>query len=100
MQDTVERHGGLDVVMKKIVQREQENPVSNGRALEFLKAAQAPGERVSPLMFTHRGEPLDHNQLRRRLRELGIRAVLSEFRHLASIVLFYFGLLIDKPLGD
>ena len=27
-QDTVERHGGLDVVMEKIVQREQENPIS------------------------------------------------------------------------
>ena len=32
-QDTVERHGGLDVVMEKIVQREQENPVSNGREM-------------------------------------------------------------------
>ena len=32
-QDTVERHGGLDVVMEKIVQREQENAVSNGREM-------------------------------------------------------------------
>ena len=32
-QDTVERHGGLDVVMEKIVQREQENPASNGREM-------------------------------------------------------------------
>ena len=28
---TVERHGGFDVVMEKIVPWEQENPVSNGR---------------------------------------------------------------------
>ena len=30
-QDTVECHAGLDVVMEKIVQREQETPTSNGR---------------------------------------------------------------------
>ena len=30
-QDTVERHGGLGVVMEKIVQWEQEDPASNGR---------------------------------------------------------------------
>ena len=29
--DTVERHDGLSVAMEKIVQREQENPASNGR---------------------------------------------------------------------
>ena len=29
----VEGHGGLDVVMEKIVQREQENPASNGREM-------------------------------------------------------------------
>ena len=29
--DTVERHGGFDVVMEKIVQWEQENRASNGR---------------------------------------------------------------------
>ena len=28
--DTVERPGGFDVVMEKIVQRDQENPASNG----------------------------------------------------------------------
>ena len=33
MQDTVERHDDFDVVMEKIVQREQENPASNGRAI-------------------------------------------------------------------
>ena len=32
-QDTVQRHGGLDVVMEKIVQREPENPASNGREM-------------------------------------------------------------------
>ena len=32
-QDTVERHGGLNVVMEKIVQREPENPASNGREM-------------------------------------------------------------------
>ena len=32
-QDTVQGHGGLDVVMEKIVQREQENPASNGREM-------------------------------------------------------------------
>ena len=32
-QDTVERHGGLDVVMEKIVQWEQENPATNGRRM-------------------------------------------------------------------
>ena len=32
-QDTVERHAGLDVVMEKIVQREQENPASKGREM-------------------------------------------------------------------
>ena len=31
--ETVARHGGLDVVMEKIVQREQENPASNGREM-------------------------------------------------------------------
>ena len=30
-QDTVERHGGLGVVMEKIDQWEQEDPASNGR---------------------------------------------------------------------
>ena len=30
-QDTVKRDGGLDVVMKKIIQWEQENPAFNGR---------------------------------------------------------------------
>ena len=30
---TVERHGGLDVVKEKIVQRERENPSSNGREM-------------------------------------------------------------------
>ena len=32
-QDSVERHGGLDVVMEKIVQWEQENRPSNGRGM-------------------------------------------------------------------
>ncbi len=32
-QDTVERHGGLDVVMEKIVQWEQETPATNGRRM-------------------------------------------------------------------
>ena len=32
-QDTVERHGGLDAVMEKTVQREQETPASNGRGM-------------------------------------------------------------------
>ena len=32
-QDTVERHDGLSVVMEKIVQRDQENPPSNGREM-------------------------------------------------------------------
>ena len=31
--DTVERHGGFDVVREKIVQWEQENPASNGREM-------------------------------------------------------------------
>ena len=31
--DTVERHGGFDVVMEEIVQREQEKPASNGREM-------------------------------------------------------------------
>ena len=33
VQDTVEHHGGLDVVVEKIVQWEQENPASNGREM-------------------------------------------------------------------
>ena len=32
-QDTVERHDGLDVVMEKIDQWEQETPASNGRRM-------------------------------------------------------------------
>ena len=32
-QDTVERHGGLDVVMEKTVHWEQETPTSNGREM-------------------------------------------------------------------
>ena len=32
-QDTVEGHGGFDVVMEKIVQWEQENPASKGREI-------------------------------------------------------------------
>jgi len=31
--DTVERHGGFDVVMEKVVQWEQDNPASNGRKM-------------------------------------------------------------------
>ncbi|MDE2664747.1 MAG: hypothetical protein OXI69_01200 [Acidobacteriota bacterium] len=33
VQDTVERHGGFDAVMEKVVQQEQENPASNGREM-------------------------------------------------------------------
>ena len=36
-QDTVERHDGLDVIMEKVLQWEQENPASNGR--EMIKLA-------------------------------------------------------------
>ena len=32
-QDTVEGHGGFDVVREKVVQREQQNQASNGRAM-------------------------------------------------------------------
>ncbi len=32
-QDTIERHAGLDVVMEKIDQWEQEKPTSNGREM-------------------------------------------------------------------
>ena len=32
-QDSVEGHGGFDVVMEKVVQWEQENPASNGREM-------------------------------------------------------------------
>ena len=32
-QPALERHGGFGVVMEKIVQREQENPASNGREM-------------------------------------------------------------------
>ena len=31
--DTVERHGGLNVVVEKVLQWEQENPASNGREM-------------------------------------------------------------------
>ena len=39
-QETVERHDGLDVVMEKVVQWEQENPASNAREMidDFLLA--------------------------------------------------------------
>ena len=32
-QDTVERHGGFDVVMEKTVRREQHDPASNGHEM-------------------------------------------------------------------
>ena len=32
-EDTVERHGGFDVVMEKVVQWEQENPASDAREM-------------------------------------------------------------------
>ena len=52
-----------------------------GRALEILEAAQALGEGVGPLVFTHGGgRPLHDSQLRRLLRELGIAAVPHGFR--------------------
>jgi len=31
--DTVERHGGFSAALKKILQREQEKPASNGREM-------------------------------------------------------------------
>ena len=52
MQDTVERHGGLDVVMEKIVQWEQENPTSNGR--EMIDDFRLPGSRT----WRHMGGPV------------------------------------------
>ena len=52
-----------------------------GRALEILEAAQALGEGVGPLVFTHGGgRPLHDSQLRRLLRELGFAAVPHGFR--------------------
>ena len=43
-QETVERHGGFDVVREKVVQWEQENPASNGR--ERIDNFRLPGSRT------------------------------------------------------
>ena len=43
-QDTVERHGGFDAFMEKVVQRERENPASNGR--EMIDDFRLPGSRT------------------------------------------------------
>ena len=51
-QDTVEGHGGFDVDMEKVVQREQENPASNGR--EMIDHFRLRGSRT----WRHMGGPL------------------------------------------
>ena len=43
-QDTVEGHGGFDVVREKVVEWEQENPASNGR--ERIDNFRLPGSRT------------------------------------------------------
>jgi len=40
-QDTVERHGGFDVLIENVVHKEQENPGSNGR--EMIDDFRLPG---------------------------------------------------------
>jgi len=50
--DTVERHGGFDVVMETIIQWEQENPASNGR--EMIDDFRLRGSRT----WRRRGGPL------------------------------------------
>ena len=50
--DTVEGHGGFDVDMEKVVQREQENPASNGR--EMIDDFRLRGSRT----WRHMGGPL------------------------------------------
>ena len=50
--DTVEGHGGFDVDMEKVVQREQENPASNGR--EMIDDFRLRGSRT----WRHIGGPL------------------------------------------
>ena len=46
-QDTVDCHGGFDVVMEEVVQREQENPASNARKMidDFRLAGSRPWRR-------------------------------------------------------
>ena len=58
VQDTVERHGGFDVVMEKIVQREQEDPASNGRErIDDFRLAGSRTWRRRGGPFTKRGWP-------------------------------------------
>ncbi len=49
--DTVESHGGFNAVVRKIFQREQENPASNGR--EMIDALRLPGSRTWRRMGGH-----------------------------------------------
>ncbi len=50
-QDTIERHGGLGVVMEKIDQWEQEDPASNGR--DMIDDFRLPGSRTWRRMGGH-----------------------------------------------
>ena len=84
--DTLERHGGIDAVMKKIVQWEQENPASNGRGMidDFRLRGARP--------CRHMGEPLTIGEWRTEVAHVVARrfnnpnAPLSEGEVLATVV--------------
>ena len=82
MQDTVERHGGLDVVMEKIVQWEQENPTSNGR--EMIDDFRLPGSRT----WRHMGGPVTKGGWRTQVVHDfdNYKSALSEGKALAVVV--------------
>ena len=85
-QDTVERHGGLDVVMEKIDQWEQEDPLSDG--LEMIDDFRLRGSRT----WRRRGGPLTKGGWHTEVAHVAARpfnhpnAPLSEGVVLASVV--------------
>ena len=58
-QDTIQRHGGFDVVMEKYLQREQENPASNDREMiddfRLEEVTQMPSDAVVQVDHLQRG---------------------------------------------
>ena len=90
-QDTVERHGGLDVVMEKIDQWEQEDPLSDG--LEMNDDFRFRGSRT----WRRRGGPLTNGGWRTEVAHVVARpfnhpnAPLSEGEVLPAVVQFVPG---------
>ena len=78
----MDRDAGVWTVPARRAKTNRRHPVPLcGRALEILEAAEALGEGIGPLVFTHGGgRALHDSAVRRLLRQLGVAAVPHGFR--------------------